>query len=162
MNNDLQKVVKYNIISYFFYLIIACVIFGILPSKLVNYSPIEILLIISATFLLIIIAFHSAISMLSPKYKCSLDNTYHEFLQNNYYTMLYRSMIYFAYTNAIYMLVISYVILCINILSKEFNIPLHIDFIVSIILGSILWLILVINDYKLFKSVYADLDSDSD
>ena len=162
MNNDLQKVVKYNIISYFFYLIVACGIFGILPSKLVNYSPIEILLIISATFLLIIIAFHSAISMLSPKYKCSLDNTYHEFLQNNYYTMLYRSMIYFAYTNAIYMLVISYVILCINILSKEFNIPLHIDFIVSIILGSILWLILVINDYKLFKSVYADLDSDSD
>ena len=160
MNNHLQKVVKYNIILYFFYLIIACGIFGILPSKLVNYSPIEILLIISATFLLIIIAFHSVISILSPKYKCSL--TYHEFLQNNYYTMLYRSMIYFAYINAIYMLVISYVILCINILSKEFNIPLHIDFIVSIILGSILWLILVINDYKLFKSVFTDLDLDSD
>lgn len=162
MNNDLQKVVKYNIISYFFYLIIACGIFGILPSKLVNYSPIEILLITSATFLLIIIAFHSVISMLSPKYKYSLDDTFHSFLQNNCYIRLHRSMIYFAYTNAIYMLVLSYVILCINILSKEFNIQLHIDIIVSIILGSILWLILVINDYKLFKSVYADLDSDSD
>lgn len=162
MNNDLQKVVKYNIFSYIFYLIIACGIFGILPSKLVNYSPIEVLLITSAVFLLVIIAFQSVISMLSPKYKCSLDNTYHEFLQNNYYTMLHRTILYFAYTNAIYMLVISYIVLCINILSKEFNMPLQIDFIVSILLGSILWLILTINDYKLFKSVYADLDLDSD
>lgn len=162
MNNDLQKVVKYNIISYFFYLIIACVIFGILPSKLVNYSPIEVLLITSVVFLLIIVAFYFVISILSPKYKCSLDDTFHSFLQNNYYTMLYRSMLYFACNNMLYTLVLSYVILCINILSKEFNISLHIDFIVSIILGSILWLILVINDYKLFKSVYADLDSDSD
>lgn len=162
MNNDLQKVVKYNIISYFFYLIIACGIFGILPSKLVNYSPIEVLLITSVVFLLIIVAFYFVISILSPKYKCSLDDTFHSFLQNNYYTMLYRSMLYFACNNMLYTLVLSYVILCINILSKEFNISLHIDFIVSIILGSILWLILVINDYKLFKSVYADLDLDSD
>lgn len=160
MNNHLQKVVKYNIISYFFYLIIACGIFGILPSKLVNYSPIEVLLITSVVFLLIIVAFYFVISILSPKYKCNLDDTFHSFLQNNYYTMLYRSMLYFACNNMLYTLVLSYVILCINILSKEFNISLHIDFIVSIILGSILWLILVINDYKLFKSVYADLDSD--
>lgn len=162
MNNHLQKIVKYNIILYFFYLIIACGIFGILPSKLVNYSPIEILLITSAVFLLIIVAFYFVISILSPKYKCNLDDTYHEFLQNNYYTMLYRSMLYSAYMNTIYILVLSYIILCINILSKEFNISLHIDFIVSIILGSILWLILVINDYKLFKSVFTDLDLDSD
>lgn len=160
MNNHLQKVVKYNILSYVFYLIIACGIFGILPSKLVNYSPIGVLLITSAVFLLVIIVFYIVTSMLSPKYKCSLDDTYHEFLQNNYYTMLYRTILYFAYMNAIYMLVISYVVLCINILSKEFNMPLQIDFIVSILLGSILWLILVINDYKLFKSVYVDLDSD--
>lgn len=160
MNNHLQKVVKYNILSFISYLIIACGIFGILPSKLVNYPPIEVLLITSLVFLLVIIVFYFVISMLSPKYECSLSDTYHEFLQNNYYTMLYRTILYFAYMNAIYMLVISYVVLCINILSKEFNMPLHIDIIVSILLGSILWLILVINDYKLFKSVCVDLDSD--